>query len=141
MVDGKKYSANDIRNVLMNSTDLELRKKTWYTSKEVGKVVEKDLLELVKKRNNAAKLSGYENHYQMSFALQELDRQEVFSIFNNLIHQSDSAYREMKKELDERLAVKFGITPSKIRPWHYIDPFFQEAPPSDKTYLDSLNNR
>ncbi|HWL25202.1 MAG TPA: M2 family metallopeptidase [Ureibacillus sp.] len=137
-VDGKKYSANDIRNVLVNSTDLELRKKVWYASKEVGKVVEKDLLELVKKRNKAAKLLGYENHFQMSFALQELDQQEVFSIFNNLISESDSAYRSMKKEQDERLAEKFGIQPSEIRPWHYVDPFFQEAPPSDKTNLDKF---
>ncbi|HYK72349.1 MAG TPA: M2 family metallopeptidase [Pseudoneobacillus sp.] len=135
-VDGKKYSANEIRDTLINSTDQELRKKVWYASKEVGKVVEKDLLDLVKKRNEAAKLLGYENHYQMSFDLQELDREEVFSIFQDLIKQSDDAYRSMKKELDESLAAKFGIKPSEIRPWHYVDPFFQEAPPSDKTNLD-----
>lgn len=135
-VDGKKYSANEIRDVLINSNDEALRKKVWYASKEVGKVVEKDLLELVKKRNEAAQLLGYENHYQMSFTLQELDQQEVFSVFEDLIQQSDNAYRTMKKELDERLAMKFGIEPADIRPWHYVDPFFQEAPPSDKTNLD-----
>lgn len=135
-VDGKKYGANDIRDVLINSDDQELRKKVWYASKEVGKVVEKDLLELVKKRNEAAKLLGYKNHYQMAFALQELDQKEVFSIFEGLIEQSDTAYRSMKKELDERLATKFGISPSDIRPWHYVDPFFQEAPTSDETNLD-----
>ena len=135
-VEGKKYSANEIRDVLLNSEDQDLRKKVWFASKEVGKIVEKDLLELVKKRNEAAQLLGYDNHHQMGFALQELDREEVFSIFNDLIAQSDEAYRSMKKELDERLAVKFGINPEDIRPWHYVDPFFQEAPPSDSTNLD-----
>lgn len=135
-VDGKKYSANEIRDILINSDDQELRKKVWYASKEVGKVVEKELLELVKKRNEAAKLLGYENHHQMSFELQELDRDEIFSIFKDLIAQSDKTYRSMKQELDERLATKFGIEPSDIRPWHYVDPFFQEAPPSDATNLD-----
>jgi oligoendopeptidase F len=135
-VDGKKYSANEIRDVLINSEDQELRKKVWYASKEVGKVVEKDLLELVKKRNEPAKLLGYDNHHQMAFALQELDRDEVISMFQDLIAQSDAAYRSMKLELDERLATKFGIEPSDIRPWHYVDPFFQEAPPSDTTNLD-----
>ena len=43
-VDGKVYSANDIREVLLTSTDLELRKKVWLASKEVGGVVEKGLL-------------------------------------------------------------------------------------------------
>ncbi|KGR79830.1 M2 family metallopeptidase [Ureibacillus manganicus] len=135
-VDGKKYSANDIREVLLNSNDLELRKKVWLASKEVGKVVEKGLLELVKKRNEAAKLLGYDNYHQMGFALQELDRDEVFALFNELVEQSDEAYRTMKNELDERLATKFGINPEVIRPWHYVDPFFQEAPPSDSTNLD-----
>ena len=136
VVDGKKYSANEIREILVNSDDQELRKKVWFASKEVGKVVEKGLLELVKKRNEAAQLLGFDNHHQMGFALQELDRDEVFSIFNELISQSDEAYRTMKKELDERLATKFGIHPGDIRPWHYVDPFFQEAPPSDSTNLD-----
>lgn len=135
-VDEKKYSANDIRNVLMNSNDSELRKKVWYASKEVGKVVEKDLLALIKKRNEAAQLLGYDNHHQMGFELQELDRDEVFTIFNDLIAQSDDAYRAMKTELDERLAVQFGIAAEEIRPWHYVDPFFQEAPPSPATNLD-----
>ncbi|MFD2444268.1 M2 family metallopeptidase [Bacillus sp. CGMCC 1.16607] len=135
-VDGKHYSANEIREILINSDDQELRKKVWFASKEVGKVVEKGLLELVKKRNEAAKLLGYENHHQMSFALQELNRDEVFTIFKDLLIQSEETYRSMKQELDERLAKKFGIEASEIRPWHYVDPFFQEAPPSDATNLD-----
>src|SRR5207249_1821095 len=36
-----------------------------------------------------------------------------------------AAYR---RELDGRLAARFGIEPSEIRPWHMADPFFQEAP-------------
>ncbi|ALC90767.1 peptidase M3A and M3B thimet/oligopeptidase F [Bacillus sp. FJAT-18017] len=135
-VNGKEYSANDIREVLINSEDVELRKKVWFASKEVGKVVEKDLIELVKKRNEAARLLGFSNHHEMSFKHQELDRDEVFRIFRELIEQSDPTYRRLKKELDERLAEKFGIQPSDIRPWHYVDPFFQEAPPSKAANLD-----
>lgn len=137
-VDGKTYSANDIRKVLLTSEDQELRKKVWMGSKEVGKVVEKGLLELVKKRNEAARFLGYTNHHEMSFALQELDREEVFAIFNDLLAQSDDAYHTMKNELDAQLANKFGITPDEIRPWHYVDPFFQEAPASDATNLDEF---
>ena len=99
-------------------------------------MVEKGLLELVKKRNEAAQLLGFDNHHQMGFALQELDRDEVFSMFKDLVEQSDEAYRAMKKDLDARLAAKYGITPEEIRPWHYVDPFFQEAPPSDTSNLD-----
>lgn len=135
-IDGRKYSANDIRNVLSNSKDNILREKVWKASKEVGQIVEQDLLALIKKRNEAARLLGYDNHHQMGFALQELDREEVFALFNELIEQSDVAYRAMKTELDARLAKQFGISVEEIRPWHYIDPFFQEAPPTEQTNLD-----
>jgi peptidyl-dipeptidase A len=30
--------------------------------------------------------------------------------------------------LDARLAARFRVTPAELRPWHYADPFFQEAP-------------
>jgi peptidyl-dipeptidase A len=135
-IDGKSYSANEIREVLTNSQDQELRKKVWFASKEVGKVVEKDLLELVRKRNEAARLLGYDDHHQMGFVLQELDRNEVFSIFNDLLNQSDKEYRLMKQELDKRLATQFGIDVADIRPWHYAEPFFQKAPASNSTNLD-----
>ncbi|RDU38859.1 peptidase M3A and M3B thimet/oligopeptidase F [Neobacillus piezotolerans] len=135
-VDGKAYSANDIRDVLTNSEDQELRKKVWFASKEVGREVVKDLIELVKKRNESARMLGYNNYYEMVFELQELDQNEVMGIFKDFVEQSDATYRSMKAELDGRLAEKFGIDASEIRPWHYVDPFFQEAPPSDATNLD-----
>ncbi|OCA81587.1 peptidase M3A and M3B thimet/oligopeptidase F [Bacillus sp. FJAT-27225] len=135
-VDGKTYSANDIRDVLINSEDQELRKKVWFASKEVGMAVGKDLLELVKKRNEAARLLGFSNYHEMSFKNQELDRDEIFTIFHDLIEKSDDTYRRLKTDLDARLAARFGIEPSDIRPWHYVDPFFQEAPPSDAANLD-----
>lgn len=135
-VNGKKLSANDIRNILLNSLDLEERENAWKASKEVGKVVEEKLLTLVKTRNEAAKAVGFANYHEMSFKNQELGRDEIFSIFQKLIDLSDSTYRELKRKLDEDLATKFGISVSELRPWHYVDPFFQEAPALDETNLD-----
>ncbi|MCD8511087.1 MAG: M2 family metallopeptidase [Bacillus sp. (in: Bacteria)] len=43
-VNGKKLSANDIRNILLNSEDLQEREDAWKASKEVGKVVEEKTL-------------------------------------------------------------------------------------------------
>ncbi|WP_240951682.1 M2 family metallopeptidase [Bacillus sp. RO2] len=72
-VNGKKLSANDIRNILLNSTDSKEREDAWKASKEVGQVVSEKLLALVKKRNEASRKLGYDNYYEMSFANQELD--------------------------------------------------------------------
>lgn len=135
-VDGKKLSANDVRDILLNSKDTEIREKAWKASKEVGQVVTGKLLELVKKRNESARTLGYANYYEMSFANQELNLEEVFSMFSNLVDQSDATYRKLKGELDQELALKFNVKTDELRPWHYVDPFFQEAPANEKANLD-----
>ncbi|WP_078547908.1 M2 family metallopeptidase [Litchfieldia alkalitelluris] len=135
-VDEKGLSANDIREILVNSTDNRERELAWKASKEVGQVVEQQLLELIRKRNEAAKILGYGNHHQMAFELQELDRDEVFASFNQLLKLSDPVYRELKNELDLNLASRFNLDVKDLRPWHYSDPFFQSAPATEATNLD-----
>ncbi|MGE8204654.1 M2 family metallopeptidase [Heyndrickxia sp. NPDC080065] len=135
-VDGRKLSANDIREILTNSRDNEERQKAWEASKEVGEEVVGKLIQIVKKRNEIAQQLGYENHHQMAFELQELNRDEVFSIFQDVLKNSDQEYRELKAELDTELAKRFGISIEELRPWHYADPFFQTAPALEETNLD-----
>jgi peptidyl-dipeptidase A len=36
----------------------------------------------------------------------------------------------MKAELDAELSAKFGVPVDQLKPWHYDNPFFQQAPPS-----------
>mgnify|MGYP001952791387 CR=1 FL=1 len=135
-LDGKQVSENDVRQILIKSNDLELREEAWHASKQIAKEVEEKLLKLVKKRNEAARSLGFENFHQMSFESQELDREEIFSIFTELKQLSDEPFRELKQEMDEELAERFGIKVEDLRPWHYADPFFQEAPPSKELDLD-----
>ncbi|MFS0862934.1 M2 family metallopeptidase [Fredinandcohnia sp. 179-A 10B2 NHS] len=135
-LNGKTVSENDIRQILIKSNDLEEREQAWHASKQIAKEVEEKLLTLVKKRNAAAQSLGYDNFHQMSFELQELDRDEVFTIFTKLKEISDEPFRQVKQEMDEELAERFGIAVDELRPWHYADPFFQEAPPSKDLDLD-----
>ncbi|MCM3616489.1 M2 family metallopeptidase [Sutcliffiella horikoshii] len=137
-VDGKKLSANDIREILLNSSDTQMREKAWKASKEVGKAVSEKLLELIKKRNESARKLGYDNYYQMSFANQELDMEEIFSMFSKLVEQSDETFRHLKGELDQQLAKKFDVKVDDLKPWHYVDPFFQEAPANERANLDAF---
>jgi oligoendopeptidase F len=127
-LNGQKVSDNVLKNILKDSIDNEEREKAWKASKQIGQEVAGKLLALVKKRNEAARSLGYEDHHQMSFALQELDREEVFGIFRKLKELSDAPFRTIKDEIDADLAKRFGKSADELRPWHYSDPFFQEAP-------------
>src|SRR5262245_546475 len=57
-VDGKELTDSEVRKVLKESKDSQRRKSVWEASKGVGAVVEADLKELVKLRNQAARKLG-----------------------------------------------------------------------------------
>ena len=137
-IDGKEVSDNDISTILKNEKNVEKRRKAWEASKQVGQAVAPMVVELVKLRNQAAKKLGFDDYYVMSLATDEQDANDVLQVFDNLKQLTDEPFRQMKQELDTRLAKKFGTTVAKLRPWHYEDPFFQEPPQSPGVGFDAF---
>ncbi len=135
-VDGKKLTTNEVYSVLRESEDGEYRRVVWEAGKAVGKEVVDDLLELVRFRNEMAREAGFDNYYSMSLTLGEQDEEILAALFDELDELTAEPFRELKEEIDGGLAKRFGIAPGEIRPWHYADPFFQEAPVDDKADLN-----
>ena len=130
-LDGERSGENRIREILETSDDLALRRRAWEASKQIGAKVAPQLLELVRERNAAARELGYANFYSMALELDELDEDEVFGTLDVVVVGSQAAYESYKGRLDAGLAERFGVTVEELRPWHYGDPFFQEAPAPD----------
>lgn len=130
-LNGRKVTENEIKDILKQSDDLVLRRQAWEASKQIGGQVAGPLVELVKLRNRIARQSGFDDYYHMQLVLQELNEREVFDLFEALDRQVSSVYQAYKARLDSQLARRFGIAVEELRPWHYSDPFFQEAPAVD----------
>jgi len=128
IIDGKEVSDNDIENILKTETNSAKRQKAWEASKEVGKAVAADVIELVKLRNEAARQLGFKNYYEMSLTASEQSVDEIVAIFDELKTLTDEPFKKLKSEIDVTLARKYGIKPEQMMPWHYQDRFFQEAP-------------
>ena len=137
-IDGKKYSNNDLLEMLGKETDSGKRKQIWTALKQVGEQVAPKLIELAKVRNQAAEKLGYENFWDMQIRLQEHDPRQLTAIFDELEHLTDKPFKQMKTQLDAELAQRFKIEPAQMRPWHYDNPFFQAAPHSNKVDLDEF---
>ncbi|MFV8827810.1 M3 family metallopeptidase [Alkalihalobacterium sp. APHAB7] len=137
ILQGNEVTNNEINDILKNSHDLVQREEAWLASKQISKKIEAQVLQLVHKRNEDARVLGYDNFYQMSMETQELDINNVFQILEDLKEQSDAPFEKLKQEIDEELAKKWGISVGDIRPWHYTDPFFQEAPAVQGIDIDS----
>lgn len=141
-LDGRAVPDNALVDILRTSDDLDLRRRAWEASKQVGAQVEADLLTLVRLRNEAARSLGFANHYSMALELDELDERELFALFDELERETTPLWRDYKDRLDRRLAQRFGIASDALRPWHYSDPFFQEAPAAEVSldpYYESLD--
>ena len=124
-------SAITIRDVLRDSDDGARRRAAWEAGKQIGGEVAGDLLELVGLRNQAARDIGFPNYYSMTLATDELDEDELFALLDDLDLRTRPLFQRYKDELDARLARRFGAEREALRPWHYGDPFFQEAPAAD----------
>ena len=129
-VAGKPTADNDLKDILANEEDVELRQEAWEASKQIGALVSDKLRRLAHLRNEAARHAGFRNYYAMRLETDELDEREVFALFDALKRGIDPAWARYKAELDAGLAKRFNTTPEQLQPWHYADPFFQEPQPS-----------
>jgi peptidyl-dipeptidase A len=136
VVANKKLSDNQVDDILRNSTDSKELEAVWDASKKIGSHVEKDVIALVRKRNQVAKELGFSNYHQMSLKLSEQDPQEIEKLFDELDVLTRDGFAKVKGEIDAYLAKRFNISVDKLMPWHYQDRFFQEAPAIYSVDLD-----
>jgi peptidyl-dipeptidase A len=133
----KKFTMSDIYTILTTEKDCQKREMTWKASKQVGDVIIDDFLQLVKLRNEAARSVGFENYHTLSVTASEQNIEQLDKIFAELSELTNEPFRQLKKELDEKLAESYGIAPEDLMPWHYHDPFFQRTPLVYELDLDS----
>jgi peptidyl-dipeptidase A len=136
-VDGQEVPDSKVREVLKKSADSADRQKVWEASKVVGQVVEADLKDLVKLRNEAATRLGFKNFHEMMLTLSEQDGAELVKLFDDLDDLTKKPFTDAKAEIDGRLAKTCNVAVGDLMPWHYHDPFFQESPAVFDANLDA----
>lgn len=127
-IDDKEVSVNKIEEVLRSSSDVKKLETYWRASKKAGRIVNNELIELVKKRNDAAEELGFNSYYEMMLITNGQDPEEIENIFDELDILTRGPYMQLKEEIDTYLASKFNITEEELMPWHYQNRFFQKAP-------------
>jgi peptidyl-dipeptidase A len=127
-VNGKQISDNEVENILKKSTNSSELQTAWEGAKEIGPLVAGDIIKLVKHRNNIARKIGFKNYHEMSLKLSGQDPEEVTKIFDELDSLTKGNFTQLKQEIDTYFASRYKIPSSELRPWHYQNRYFQEAP-------------
>jgi len=127
---GQEYSNNDLLEMIAAETDSVKRHEIWKALKQVGGEVHEKIIALAKVRNEAARQLGYNNYWEMQVVFQDYVPDELLKIFDDLEKLTRPLFEKMKAELDAELSAKFEVPVDQLKPWHYDNPFFQQAPPS-----------
>ena len=127
-VDNEEISDNVIDEKLATTTDSSEAEKFWKASKQIGREVANDVIRLAKLRNKAARQLGFENYFQMSLELDELNVNFLIRLFDDLDKRISPTFEKLKAEMDEKLSERFKIAKEDLKPWHYGDRFFQSGP-------------
>ena len=135
-VNGRRLTDNEILEVLSESNDEMERREVWMASKKVGAAVADRVRDLARTRNEVALSLGFADYYRMALELQELPEEWLFDHLDELDDLTREPYARWKSEVDARLMERFGV--DRVAPWHYADPFFQEAPAEGAVSLDDV---
>jgi len=136
-VEGKELTDSEVRKILKQSRDVNQRRAVWEASKQVGREVEQELLALVELRNKAARELGFADYHAMQLEINEQSQAEVIKLFDELDELTRKPFAAAKRRIDAKLAEIYGVGVDELQPWHYQDPYFQEAPAIYKTNLDA----
>ena len=137
-IDGQRVDDNDIAEILRTSNDGSDRRAAWEAAKAIGPEVADQVRDLARLRNRAARELGYRDHFSLALATGELDEQRLFATLDEVDRATAEPFAAWKADLDDALAVRFGISPDELRPWHLEDPFFQSPPAAGAVAIDHL---
>jgi peptidyl-dipeptidase A len=127
-INGREVPDNEVEKILRNSAKSTDLQAAWEGSKMIGPVVASDIVKLVRHRNLIAQKIGFGNFHEMSLKLSGQDPAEVTKIFDELDSLTKDNFAELKGEIDSYFAKRYKIGVSELRPWHYQNRYFQEAP-------------
>ncbi|OGO11147.1 MAG: hypothetical protein A2030_08945 [Chloroflexi bacterium RBG_19FT_COMBO_50_10] len=100
---GKRTTRTEIRQILRSEKDPMLRMEAIHCFDELSRLVEKDVKELIIKRNSIAQEMGYKHFGDLGLILQGLNRPQLSNWFNSIIQSTDSIYQSFVDESIERL--------------------------------------
>ena len=137
-LDGRRVDDNTILEILHTSDDTVLRRRAWEASKQIGAEVADQVRELARLRNEAARLLGFRDHFELALSTSEMDETRLFATLDEVDRHTRDPFGHWKSTLDDALAARFGCAPETLAPWHLDEPFFQDPPSIGAVDLDEL---
>jgi len=126
-MDGKKYSRSELYNIIEKSDNRKERKKAWEALTSLGKEIEDEVNLLVNLRNEKALALGYKSYGELSFFLEDIDRDKTSELLEQILSITEKPHRKLIEDCKEKLST------DTVYPWDIK--FYQHK------YLTSVDDR
>lgn len=104
-------TANDIDDALQNETDLAKRQRIWEASKEIGRPLKPELVQLQKLRNQVAREMGYSSFFGLQVAEYGMTSEEMIALLDSVATDVAPLYADVQTWATKQLAKKYGQAP------------------------------
>ena len=119
-VDGESISPNAIDQALVESDDLEERRKVWEASKGVGDGLKDGLEELVALRNGTSQALGYGSYFDYQVSEYGMTVDEMMAMNRKFVQEIWPLYRHLHTWARYQLADRYNAPVPELLPAHWL---------------------
>ena len=120
-LNGKKITANDIDNLLEDSTNLDERKDVWEASKQSGPALKPNLVVLRDLRNGVAREMKYPDYFALQVSNYGMTTDEMLKMLDSWTATLRPLYLQLHTWTKYKLAEKYHQPVPKKIPAHWIN--------------------
>jgi peptidyl-dipeptidase A len=137
-LDGKLYRYRQLDSLRKSTNDSRLLERIMDSHRQGAQKIAPEIINLVKGRNEIARILGYPDYYHVQFESKDESPEEVKLLIGEIEQKTAKNYLEAKRLIDKNLAKYYHIEVNELRPWHYIDERISYLPKEFTSKLDSL---
>lgn len=115
---GKEVSRTEIRTILKNEQNPEIRKEAYYANLKGADLIAEDLKEFVKMRNTYAQNKGYKTYFEYKLKEDyEVELNELKTLLDDVYNESKDLIKKIILKQQKKL--KNAFKTEKLKPYHY----------------------
>jgi len=125
---GKEMDRTDVREMMRKDPDPNKRKAAWESFAELARQIEREVIDLLDKRNKHAQELGYKTYVEYSLSLDLIDKNELLRLYHELEDLTTQSLRSVLEEIKQKLGIE------QLQPWDLSYAIDQFVKPPDQHF-------
>lgn len=117
-LNGTDMTRNELDDIIRKSPDRNLREKAWWAEISFGEQIEREVIALIKLRNQKARELGYNHYGEMCLILEDINQDKLFLLFRDILKHTDNIWKNTINNCKEALSID-TVYPWDIKYYEY----------------------